>query len=232
MESEFNILQPLPGTSLQALVFATAVLIIVVFLAVEVIRGKLRRRWHERRGIRPEITTLRRLCSELEMRGLENVKIPGRRRLPRIEYVLRLPYSVVVIVFGPRDAHGDLQIREGGQVWGWHEFGREHMQLDPPRKLRELAKALQQAHPFVKVRPFYVMPSTVTLPQKGIPKGVIRADAMAEALRAAIWEDKAGPKGNTDLIEKIWNELLETAQPHGTHHTPRHMSPATQPARN
>jgi len=77
-----------------------------------------------------------------------------------------------------------------------------------------------------------VMPSTVTLPQKGIPKGVIRADAMAEALRAAIWEDKAGPKGNTDLIEKVWNELLETAQPHGTHHTPRLMSPATQPARN
>jgi hypothetical protein len=232
MQSDFDILQPLPGTSLQALLVVAVVAIVVLVLAAEVIRGKMRQRWQRRRGIRPEITTLRRLCSDLEMRGLENVKVPGRRRLPRIEYVLRLPCSFVVIVFGPRDAHGDLQIRESGQVWGWHAFGREHMQLDPSKKMRVLAKALEHAHPFVKVRSYYVMPSTVTMPQKGVPRGVIRADTLAEVLRAAIWEDKSGPKGNTDLIEKVWNELLETAQPHGTHHTPRHMAPAAQSARN
>ncbi len=232
MESEFDILHPLPGTSLQALVVIGVVLVIILVLAAEVIRGKLRQRWHQRRGIRPEIPALRKLCSELEMRGLENVKIPGRRRLPRIEYVLRLPYSIAVIVFGPRDAHGELLIRERGQVWGWHEFGREKMQLDPSRRMRELAKALQQAHPFIKVRSYYVMPSTVTMPDKGVPRGLIRADALREVLSAAIWEDKSGPRGNTDLIEKAWNELIESAKPHNVHHTPRHMAAAAQPARN
>lgn len=232
MDSDFDILHPLPGTSLQALVVVAVIAIVVLVLTAEVIRVKLRQRWHQRRGIRPEIPMLRKLCSELEMRGLENVKIPGRRRLPRIEYVLRLPYSLVVIVFGARDAHGELTIRERGQVWGWHEFGREHMQLDPSKKMRELAKALQQAHPFVKVRSFFVMPSTITMPDKGVPRNVIRADALPEVLKAAIWEDKSGPKGNTDLLDKVWNELSETAQPHGSHHVPRHMAGAAQPARN
>jgi len=231
MDSEFDILHPLPGTSLQALVVVAVVLLIVVGLGAEIIRVKLRQRWHRRRGIRPEVPALRKLCSELEMRGLENVKVPGRRRLPRIDHVLRLPCSVVVLVLGPRDAHGDLLIREGGQVWGWQEFGREHMQLDPSKKMRELAKALQQAHPFVKVRAFYVMPTAVKMPAKGAPRTLVRADALAEVLRAAIWEDKSGPQGNTDLLDKLWNELLETAQPHGAHHVPRHLT-TPQAARN
>jgi len=233
MEGEFDIMYPLPGVSLQAFVVIMVAVIAIVGVVFEIVRVKLRQRWHRRRGPRPELQMLRKLSSELEIRGLENVKIPGRRRLPRIDHVMRLPASIVVLVFGPRDAHGELQLRERGLVWGWREFGRDHMQLDPTQKMKTLAKALQQAHPFIKIRSLYILPTTLTLPDKGVPPTVIRADTIPDALRAAIAEDKAGPKGNDDLLDKAWNDLLKTAQAHMLPRTARQIARSPQqPVRN
>lgn len=125
-------------------------------------------------------------------------------RIVRIQHVIRLPSSIVLVGTAAAGAKGELRGRETRKTWQITHRGRTATCVNPLLELDPLHKAFQRRFPLLRVRGLIVFPDTITFPD-GAPRGAVRASEFEKWLEEAMKIDGV----QSQATEAAWPAITE-----------------------
>jgi hypothetical protein len=125
-------------------------------------------------------------------------------RIVRIQHVIRLPSSIVLVGTAAAGAKGELRGRETRRTWRITHRGRTATCVNPLLELDPLHKAFRRRFPLLKVRVLVVFPDTITFPD-GAPRGVVRASEFGKWLENVMKIDGT----HSQAVEAAWPAITE-----------------------
>jgi hypothetical protein len=117
---------------------------------------------------------LRRTLDALDHPSHHDVRIVDQQgRIVRVEHLVCLPASVVLVGLAAKEAQGELVGSEYHRHWRISRGGRTTTCVNPLLELEPLARAFRRRFPLVRIRAVVVFPDGISFPE-GPPRGAVR----------------------------------------------------------
>lgn len=193
------------GLTLGELVAAGAVaLVLAVLLLVLLLTLLARRRQSLPRQYDADLYKRRIALDELPYEAIHDVRIrDGHGKVLKVDHVLRLPASVLLVNSAPYDVAGPVKAGAGAGVWRYVAPGGKVGSFpNPVVKLHPLIQAIRGRFPLVRIRVLTVFPRSAELGALP-PRGTCIMDDFAKAIRDMAAEDGAA----SPALDAAWDTL-------------------------
>ncbi|ACI99278.1 NERD domain-containing protein [Rhodospirillum centenum] len=183
-----------------ALALVLAVLVLVLLLALV----SRRRRMPSARQYDADLYKRRIVLDELPFEAIHDVRIhDGHGKVLKVDHVLRLPASVLLVHSGPHDVVGPVKANAGSGLWRYVAPGGKVGSFpNPVVRLHPLIQAIRGRFPLVRIRVLTVFPRSADLGPRP-PKGTCVMDDFAKAIRDMAAEDG----GASPALDAAWDTL-------------------------
>ena len=216
------------GISVADLVTLSAIVLVVITL-MATFALSIRPRKYKRlssRQYNAELFKRRMELDELSYPMLNDITIGGTKSgVTRIDHVMRLPTSILLIMSAPADAVGTPRCNPNMGRWRYlradHSVGGF---LNPVVQLHPLISAIRSRFPLVRVRVLCVFPRTVTFDGKS-PRNCATPDDLVRQIRDMAAEDGAANPAMDPAWESISQALQQSAVEHGGSTRRRRVGP-------
>jgi len=188
----------------EAITIGSVVLVLIVLALVVVASARPRIKRLSAKQYNAEVYKRRLMLEELSYPVLHGIRIPlGSRRMVKLEHVVRLPASVLLVTAAPPDVAG--RVRVGTTLGQWHYVaagGKVNAMLNPLVELHPLIQAIRKRFPMIRLRMLTVFPRSAQF-EGAVPKGCCLSDDMDTAIRSMAKEDGA----SSSILDEAWEPL-------------------------
>lgn len=197
------VIQRLDIVDLVSIGTATAVVVVLVVSLALALRPHRRRPLSERQ-YNAELFKRRMALEELSYPLLNEVRIrAGKGKVLKLDQVIRLPSSVLLVTSAPSDVAGQVMVNSRAGQWRYiNGQGTVGTMPNPVVSLRPLIHAIRSRFPLVRIRLLTVFPQTADFRGRP-PRGCCHADGVVAAVRAMAADD--GPA--SEAMEEAWDPL-------------------------
>ena len=188
----------------------TGALVLIVFMLVLLLALRPKRKPLSKKQYNADLYRRKLALEELPHPVIHDVRITdGQGKVLRIDHVMRLPASVLMIMSGPPDVVGQVKASPAAGQWRYVAGGGEvGTMVNPVVQLHPLIQALRSRFPLVRVRLMTVFPNTADL---GSQRGVCRSDDLLKCIREMVTEDGVSSQAVDTAWEPLSRALLQTS---------------------
>lgn len=199
------------GISVVDLVTLTAIMLVVITLMATFALSIRPRKYKKlsSRQYNAELFKRRMELDELSYPLLNDITIGGTKSgVTRIDHVMRLPTSILLIMSGPADAVGTPRCNPNMGRWRYlradHSVGSI---VNPVVQLHPLISAIRSRFPLVRVRVLCVFPNTVSFEGRP-PRSCATPDDLVRQIREMAAEDGA----SNQAMDAAWESISQALQ--------------------
>jgi hypothetical protein len=185
------------------IVVAIAALVILVLIAVVYFAMRPRTRAHKPREYNAELTRRRLALEDLRYTIIHDVKVrDSSNRVIRVDHVIRLPASVLLVTSAPPDVAGPVKPNQNAGTWRYIADGARVANMpNPVLQLHPLVQAVRSRFPLVRIRVLTVFPATAQI------AAPTRTVCMAEDFIKLVKEMATEDGVESQAIEAAWEPL-------------------------
>ncbi len=195
------------GYGLDDLIIAVAAGLVLLVLMASVLVAMRPKKPVSARQYDAELFKRRLALDEAGFDCVHDVRLnDGRGGVLRVDAVVRLPASIVLITSAPPDVAGPVKVHPNAGTWRYlGAEGKVAQFVNPVVQLHGLIHAIRQRFPLVKVRMLTVFPKAAELgPQP--PRIVCMTETLVKSLKDMATEDGAPAQA----VEAAWDQLAVT----------------------
>lgn len=186
--------------------------VILVLIAVVYFAMRPRSRGYKPSEYNAELTRRRVALSDLPYTTIHDVKVrDGAGRVIRVDHVVRLPASVLLVTSGPPDIAGPVKCSQNAGSWRYIANGARVANMpNPVLQLHPLVQAVRSRFPLVRLRVLTVFPPAAQISAPS--RTVCMADDFIKVVKEFATEDGVESQAIEAAWEPLSKALLQSGQ--------------------
>jgi hypothetical protein len=185
-------------------IIGTGALVLIVLMLVLLMALRPRRRPMSRKQYSADLYRRKIALEELAYPVLHDVRITdGQGKVMRVDHIMRLPASLLIITSGPHDAVGQVKASPAAGQWRYvAPGGAVGAMVNPVIQLHPLIQAVRSRFPLVRVRVLTVFPNSAELSGHQ-HRTVCRGEEVLKLIKEMATEDGTA----SQAVEAAWDPL-------------------------
>jgi hypothetical protein len=190
--------------------------VILVLLAVVYFAMRPRSRAFKPKEYNAELTRRRVALGDLAYTIINDVKVrDGAGKVIRVDHVVRLPASVLLVTSAPPDIAGPVKCVQNAGSWRYIADGARVANMpNPVLQLHPLVQAVRSRFPLVRIRVLTVFPSAAQISAPS--RTVCMSEDFIKVVKEFATEDGVESQAIEAAWEPLSKALLQSSQGVGT----------------